>query len=41
VREAIHGLHPHAVDGAAARATAEAGAIGMLRKGNPSCVISL
>jgi len=27
VREAIHGLHPHAEDGAAAGATAEAGAI--------------
>jgi arginine/serine-rich splicing factor 7 len=41
VREAIHVLHPHAVDGAAAGATAEAGAIGMLRKGNPSCYFSI
>lgn len=39
VREAIHGLHPHAVDGAAAGATAEAVAIGILRKGNPLFVI--
>jgi hypothetical protein len=39
VREAIHGLHPHAEDGAAAGATAEAGAIGILKKGNPLLVM--
>lgn len=39
MREAIHGLHPHAEDGAAAGATAEAGAIGILKKGNPLLVM--
>ncbi|CAD6273162.1 unnamed protein product [Miscanthus lutarioriparius] len=38
VREAIHGLHPHAVDGAAAGATAKAGAIACVN--NPSITIS-